>query len=77
MWCVHSSNYGEHSGPTGSSPGKLQELERRVDHHDINLRTLFEAIKRLMVPLEKPRRQIGFQVKESAKPYRANVQPGG
>ena len=53
---------------------KLQDLERRVDHHDINLQTLFEAIKRLMVPLEKPRRQIGFQVKETAKGYRANVQ---
>lgn len=52
---------------------KLQELERRIEHHDINLHTLFEAIKRLMVPPEKPRRQIGFQVKESARGYRANV----
>jgi hypothetical protein len=52
---------------------KLQELERRVEHHDVNLHALFEAIKRLMVPPEKPKRQIGFQVKESAMRYRAHM----
>ena len=39
---------------------KLTELERRVEGHDSGIRTLFEAIRQLMKPQEKPRPQIGF-----------------
>ena len=40
----------------------LQELERRVEKHDGEIYTIFEAIRRLMTVPEKPRRQIGFEV---------------
>lgn len=39
---------------------KLDELENRVDSHDANLKDLFDAIRRLVVPKEGPRRRIGF-----------------
>ncbi len=52
---------------------KLSELERKIQNHDENIRTLFEAIHQLMTPPEKPPRQIGFHVKESSPPYRVKV----
>jgi len=39
---------------------KLAELERRIEGHDSGIRTLFDAIRQLMKPQEKPRPQIGF-----------------
>ena len=51
---------------------KLAELERRIQGHDINIRTLFDAIRELAVPLAKPPREIGFHVKEESLPYRVN-----
>jgi len=39
---------------------KLTELERRIEGHDAGIRTLFDAIRQLMKPQEKPRPQIGF-----------------
>ena len=39
---------------------KLGELERRIAGHDDSIRTLFDAIRQLMKPPEKPRAQIGF-----------------
>lgn len=39
---------------------KLEELERRVSHHDEHLQSIFDAIRELMDPPAKPRRQIGF-----------------
>jgi len=49
---------------------KLAELERKIENHDASIRTLFEAIRQLMTPPEKPRTEIGFHVKEDAVPYR-------
>jgi len=49
---------------------KLSELERKIENHDENIRTLFEAIHQLMTPPEQPRREIGFHVKEVGPPYR-------
>lgn len=49
---------------------KLAELERKFEGHDTSIRTLFDAIRELSAPLAKPRRQIGFHVKEGALPYR-------
>jgi len=50
---------------------KLAELERRIEKHDESIRTLFEAIRQLMAPPpEPPKRQIGFQVRESPAIYR-------
>jgi hypothetical protein len=39
---------------------KLSELERRIETHDSDICSLFEAIHELMAPLEKPKRRIGF-----------------
>jgi len=42
--------------------GKLMELENRVEAHDGHITALFEAIRQLMEPPPKPRKQIGFAV---------------
>lgn len=39
---------------------KLAELEHRLEGNDQEIRSLFEAIRQLMKPLERPRRRIGF-----------------
>jgi hypothetical protein len=52
---------------------KLSELERKIENHDENIRTLFEAIHQLMTPPEKPHKEIGFHVKEESPPYRVKV----
>ena len=49
---------------------KLAELEHKIENHDENIRTLFEAIHQLMKPPETPHKEIGFHVKESVTPYR-------
>lgn len=50
---------------------KLAELERKIEGHDENIRTLFEAIRQLMTPPEPVRKEIGFRVKEHRAPYRS------
>ena len=49
---------------------KLAELERKIEGHDTGIRTLFDAIRELAAPPAKPRREIGFHVKEDSAPYR-------
>lgn len=49
---------------------KLAELEGRLEGHDRAIKSLFDAIRELMAPPAKPRRQIGFHVKEGGTPYR-------
>jgi hypothetical protein len=49
---------------------KFKELEKRVGRHDEEIAAVLEAIRQLMVPPEKPRRQIGFHVQERAPHYR-------
>lgn len=39
---------------------KLGDLERRFETHDRQIRGIFEAIRELMKPPEKPARRIGF-----------------
>jgi ORF6N domain len=51
---------------------KFSELERRVDKHDEEIVAISEAIRQLMAPPEKPRREIGFHVRENATRYRAS-----
>jgi hypothetical protein len=50
---------------------KFSELEQRVDKHDEEIAAILEAIRQLMAPPEKPRREIGFHVRENAPRYRA------
>ena len=49
---------------------KFSELERRVGKHDQEIAAILEAIRQLMTPPEKPRREIGFHVREKAGRYR-------
>ncbi len=50
---------------------KLTELENKYEGHDEQIREIIEAINQLLLPPEKPKKQIGFQVKESKQKYRA------
>ena len=49
---------------------KFSELEQRVGKHDEEIATILEAIRQLMAPPEKARREIGFHVREKAPRYR-------
>jgi hypothetical protein len=49
---------------------KFSELERRVGKHDEEIVGILEAIRQLMAPPEKPRREIGFHVREKPPRYR-------
>jgi phage regulator Rha-like protein len=52
---------------------KLADLERKIENHDENIRSLFDAIRQLMTPPETPRREIGFHIKEDSVPYRVKT----
>ena len=45
---------------------KLEEMEKKYDEQ---FRVVFEAIHQLMTPPDRPRKKIGFEVKESAGRY--------
>ena len=39
---------------------KLEQLERKIEKHDEEIRAIFEAIRQLISVPEKPKRRIGF-----------------
>jgi phage regulator Rha-like protein len=45
---------------------KLEEIEKKYDQQ---FKTVFEALRQLMAPPERPKRQIGFHVKEKRAKY--------
>jgi len=49
---------------------KFSELEKRVGKHDEEIDAILEAIRQLMAPPEKARREIGFHIREKAPRYR-------
>ena len=49
---------------------KFSELERHVGKQDEEIAAILEAIRQLMAPPEKPRREIGFHMREKAPRYR-------
>lgn len=49
---------------------KLKDLERRLDSHDEAIVDLFAALKRLLEPEPKVKREIGFHVRERGARYR-------
>lgn len=51
---------------------KLSELERKIVNHDESIRTLFDAIRQLVMPPEKPRRRIGFGAGERRARYKVH-----
>jgi phage regulator Rha-like protein len=54
--------------------GTSADLARRFDElekkYDAQLKVVFDAIRQLMAPAEKPRRPIGFKVEETRPRYR-------
>ena len=48
---------------------KFEKLEKRVGKHDKEVAAIIDAIRQLMVPPEKPKREIGFHVREQATRY--------
>lgn len=50
---------------------KFSELEQRVGKHDEEIDAVLEAIRQLMAPPDRPRREIGFHVREKAPRYPA------
>jgi uncharacterized membrane protein len=52
---------------------KFSDLERRVGKHDEEIAAILEAIRQLMLPPEKSRREIGFHVREKAARYRVRT----
>ena len=48
---------------------KFAELEERVGKHDEDIGTIIEAIRQLIGPEKKSRREIGFHVRESSPRY--------
>lgn len=49
---------------------KFSELEKRVGKHDQEIGAIIDAIRQLMAPPEKPAREIGFHIRETAPRYR-------
>ncbi|MFA5804955.1 MAG: ORF6N domain-containing protein [Melioribacteraceae bacterium] len=49
---------------------KLKELELKIESHDENITAIFEAINQLLIPEEKLKRKIGFDVKEKTYSYK-------
>ncbi|MFC1730385.1 ORF6N domain-containing protein [candidate division KSB1 bacterium] len=43
---------------------KLHELEQRLEKHDEEIHTVFEAIRQLMAPSEKPKKKMGFDYRD-------------
>jgi uncharacterized membrane protein len=42
---------------------KLNQLERKIEKHDVEIKAIFDAIRQLMIPPEKAERKIGFSKK--------------
>jgi DNA-binding PadR family transcriptional regulator len=49
---------------------KFSDLEQRVGKHDEEITAILEAIRQLIAPPKKARREIGFHVREKAPRYR-------
>jgi len=49
---------------------KFEELEKRVGKHDKEIAAIIDAIRQLMASPEKPKREIGFHLRENAARYR-------
>ena len=50
---------------------KLAELEKKISTHDRQIAAVFDALRRLMAPPDKEKKEIGFKVKEKKSRYGA------
>lgn len=46
---------------------KLDQLERKIEKHDEEIKLIFDAIRQLMIPPEPKRKRIGFLREEKEK----------
>ncbi|MFH1619315.1 MAG: ORF6N domain-containing protein [bacterium] len=46
---------------------KLSQLENKIERHDADIHAVFEAIRQLMAPPEKPKKKIGFVSERRAR----------
>jgi len=54
----------------------LREIESRLEDHDEKIEVIFEAIKQLIETDTKPKKKIGFTVKEKQAAYRRKRRKG-
>jgi len=47
----------------------LPQLEQRIQGHDGQIQVIFKAIQELIKAPEKPKKKIGFEVKEAKAKY--------
>jgi len=40
---------------------KMQQLEKKITNHDENIQMIFDTLRKLLNPLQAPRRRIGFR----------------
>lgn len=55
---------------------KFAELERKLEGHDDAIKSLFDAIRELMLPPKKPKREIGFHAIAKERQRGANKSKG-
>ena len=48
---------------------KLDDLERKIERHDAEISSIFQAIRQLMTPPTTPKQKIGFHLKEKQSAY--------
>lgn len=48
---------------------KLEKLEERIEAHDEQIQAVFQAIRQLMTPPDRPKKRIGFEVSEPKAKY--------
>jgi len=56
--------------------GKLAELEERIQDHDEQITDIFKAIRQLMTSPLKPKKKIGFDLKEKQARYGQKIRSG-
>ncbi len=56
---------------------QLAAVIRHVQDHEQKIQAIFDVIRRLTTPVEPPRKQIGFHVRESPATYRVRLEGVG
>lgn len=49
---------------------KLEQLERKIEKHDEEIKLIFDAIRQLMAQPEPKEKKIGFRVRERGARYK-------
>ena len=52
---------------------KLEQLERKIEKHDEEIKLIFDAIRQLMAQPEPKEKKIGFRVRERGARYKISI----